>query len=75
VELLVNISAIRIFSMCLSVKFFFKKKTSGGITPNFDLKNVISTYTKEFYLKKNGPNSSNFEGKKIPNRQIFMISL
>ncbi len=30
---------------------------NGKFLPNFDLKNMISTYTKEFLWEKNGPNS------------------
>ncbi len=36
----------------------------GGISPNFDLRNMISTYTKEFPWKKYGPNSPDFREKK-----------
>ncbi len=43
------------------------------ISPNFDLKNMTSTYTKEFPWKKNGPNSSDLEKKQLPNRQIFLM--
>jgi hypothetical protein len=32
--------------------------------PNFDLKNVISTYTQVFSWKRNGPNSPYFEREK-----------
>ncbi len=32
------------------------------ISPNFNLKNMISTFTKAFAWKKNGPNSLDFEG-------------
>jgi len=35
------------------------------ISPNFDLKNKISTYTKDFSKKHNGSNSPNFKEKKI----------
>ncbi len=38
-----------------SVCLFF-----GEILPNFDLKNMISTYTKDF-ARKNGPNSPDFQ--------------
>jgi hypothetical protein len=37
--------------------------------PNFDLKNMILTYAKEFSWKKNGPNSPYFDF--FPNHQIF----
>jgi hypothetical protein len=40
--------------------FFF---SFGDISPNFDLKNMISTYTKDFSWKKNDLNSPDFEGK------------
>jgi hypothetical protein len=33
------------------------------ISPKFDLKNMISTYTKVFPKGKNGPNSPYFKGK------------
>ncbi len=32
----------------------------GRISPNFDLKNMISTYTKDFPREKYGPNSPDF---------------
>jgi len=43
----------------------------GEILPNFDLKYMISTYTKDFPWKKNGPNSPDFD---FQIAQIFMIS-
>jgi hypothetical protein len=43
--------------------------------PNSNLKNIISTYTKDFSWK-NDPNSPGLEKKKSnhPNHQIFLIS-
>jgi hypothetical protein len=38
--------------------------------PNFDLKNMISTYTKDFPWRK----LARFRKKKFPDRQIFNIS-
>jgi uncharacterized membrane protein len=35
----------------------------GEVSPNFDLKNMISTYRKDFSMEKNGPNTQNFEKK------------
>ncbi len=35
------------------------------ILPNFNLKNIITTYTQTIFYGKNDPNSSNFE-KKFP---------
>jgi hypothetical protein len=36
---------------------------------------MITTYEKDFFSwKQNGPNSSYFKEKKIPNSQILMIS-
>jgi hypothetical protein len=46
---------------------------TGEVLPNLDLKNTILTYTKDFSRKKY-PNLPDFEGKKISNCQIFMIS-
>jgi len=43
-----------------------------SVSPNFDLKNMISTYTKGFLVKKNDPNSPDFESNQ--NLQIFMMS-
>jgi hypothetical protein len=41
---------------------------NGDFSPNFDLKNIILTYTKKNLMgKENGPNSPDFELKKIPN--------
>jgi len=39
--------------------FFFGDE----ISPKFDLKNKISSYSKDFPWKKNGPNSPYFKGK------------
>jgi hypothetical protein len=36
----------------------------GEIWSNFDLKNMISTYTQDLYKEK-GPNSPDFERKKV----------
>ncbi len=44
------------------------------ISPNFDLKNMISTYTKDFICGKKMEQIRQILEKKIPNRQIFMIS-
>jgi hypothetical protein len=44
---------------------------TGEFSPNPYLKNMISTYRKDFPLK-NDPNLPDF--KKITNRQIFIIS-
>jgi len=46
----------------------------GEISPNFDLKNMISTYKQRIFHGKNGQNLQNFEEIKFPGRQIFMIS-
>jgi hypothetical protein len=36
----------------------------GAISPNLDLKNMISTYAKDFFsMEKNGPNSPDFKEK------------
>jgi hypothetical protein len=35
---------------------------SSEVSPNFDLKNMISTFTKDLPWEKNGPNSPDFEG-------------
>jgi hypothetical protein len=43
---------------------------TGEFLPNFNLKNMISTYAK---VEKNGPNLSDFEEKKIQISRIFMI--
>jgi hypothetical protein len=45
----------------------------GKISPNFDLKNMISTYTMDFPWE-NGPNLTDFLRKKIQVHQIFMVS-
>jgi hypothetical protein len=37
----------------------------GKISPNFDLENMISTYTMDFPWEKNGPNSKDFKRKKF----------
>jgi len=41
---------------------FFK---GGKISPNFDLKYIISSYIKVFPWKKKNPNSLDFEEKKF----------
>ncbi len=48
----------------------------GGISPNFELKNMISTHTEDLSYNKdlNGTNSPDFEEFFFSNRQIFMIS-
>jgi hypothetical protein len=49
----------------------------GEISPNFDLKNMISTYTKGFSMKKMAQILHIWKKKEIfffPDRQIFMIS-
>jgi hypothetical protein len=46
---------------------------TGEFSPNFDLKNMISPYTKDFSWKKN-PNSPDFKEYFFENRQIFMTS-
>jgi hypothetical protein len=38
---------------------------TGEFSPNFDLKNMNSTYTKEFSWQNNGPNSLDFKEKKF----------
>jgi hypothetical protein len=43
-------------------------------SPNFGLKNMISINIKGFFHGENGPNLPDFKEKKIPNRQILMIS-
>jgi hypothetical protein len=43
------------------------------VLPNFDLKNMILTYKKDF-SRKNGPNLPDFKGKKIQKHQKYMIS-
>jgi hypothetical protein len=58
----------------VSVCFFL-----GEISPNFDLKNMVSTYTKDFnkflkkvaWKKKKGRNSPDFHSKKIPKSPEF----
>jgi hypothetical protein len=50
-----------------SVFFFFP----GQISPNFDLKNMISTYAKDFSKKKYGPNSPDFKDFKKPKSPDF----
>jgi hypothetical protein len=47
--------------MYLQASVFFR----GEILPNFNLKNMILTYTKGFSWKKKGPNFPDFEGIKI----------
>jgi hypothetical protein len=42
---------------------YIKKNSFGDISPNFDLENMISTYTKDFSWKKNDLNSPDFEEK------------
>jgi hypothetical protein len=45
----------------------------GEFSPNFDLKNMISTYRKDFSLvKKWSKNSPVYKFKTIPNRQSFI---
>jgi hypothetical protein len=46
---------------------------TGEFTPNFDLKNMISTYTNDFSWKKMAQIRQMFK-KFFSNRQIFMIS-
>jgi hypothetical protein len=47
----------------------------GEISPNFDLKKYDFDLYKGIFHEKNGPNSRDLEKKKkIPDRQIFMIS-
>ncbi len=43
------------------------------VLPNFDLKNMILTYIKDF-SRKNGPNLPDFRGNKIQKHQKCMIS-
>jgi hypothetical protein len=38
---------------------------TGKFSPNFNVKNMISTYTKDFSWEKSGPNSPNFKLKKF----------
>jgi hypothetical protein len=45
----------------------------GKFLPNFDLKNMISTYTMDFPWEK-WPKFERFQKKKIQVHQIFMIS-
>ncbi len=42
----------------------------GEIFPNFDLKNIISTHTKDFLSKKKRPKFARFWKRKFPNRQM-----
>ncbi len=44
----------------------------GEISPNFDLKNMISTFTKDFSMQKRA--QIHQISKKNQNRQIFMMS-
>ncbi len=46
---------------------------TGEFLPKFDLKNMISTYAKDFSWKIL-PKFAIFQKEKIPNCQIFMIS-
>jgi hypothetical protein len=47
----------------------------GKISPNFDLININSTYTKDFPWKQKWPKFGRFwKTKKFPSCQIFMIS-
>jgi hypothetical protein len=46
---------------------------TGEFLPKFDLKNMISTYAKDFSWKKL-LKSARFQKEKIPNRRVFMIS-
>jgi len=55
---------------CVFCFFFWR----GGGGANFDLKNMISTYTKDFICGKKMEQIRQILEKKIPNRQIFMIS-
>ncbi len=48
---------------------------TGKFSPNFNVKIMISTYTKDFFHgEKSGPNSPKFKFKKIPNRQSLIIT-
>jgi hypothetical protein len=58
------------FIFRILAKFSAAKRSSptsffsfGEISPNFDLQNMISTYTKDFPCKKDGPNSPDFYDK------------
>jgi hypothetical protein len=47
---------------------------TGVFSPNFDLKNMISTYTKDFlWEKKNPPNSPDFEEFFFSNWPFFFM--
>jgi hypothetical protein len=47
----------------------------GKISPNFDLKNMILIYAKDFSMEENGPNLQDFEKKKkVSKSRFFMIS-
>jgi len=63
------------FSLSLSGSFSFGEGGFGGgeISRKFDLKNMISTYTKDFSWR-NWSKFARFQRKINPIRQIFMIS-
>jgi len=44
---------------------------TGEFPSNFYLKNMISTYTKDFFVGKKWPKYATFQRKEIPNRHIF----
>ncbi len=46
---------------------------TGEFAPNFHLKDMILTYTKDFSWKEKAQNRQ-ISKKKMPNHQIFMIS-
>jgi hypothetical protein len=62
------------FSIFLPLGLFLLGRGVSGaeISPKFDLKNVISTYTKDF-SGRNWPKFARFQRKINPIRQIFMI--
>jgi hypothetical protein len=55
---------LRACDLVLGWYIFIMFRTSvsfnGKVLPNFDLKNMISTYTKDFSWGKNGPNLPDF---------------
>jgi hypothetical protein len=53
---------------------FFFFSSLGEVSQTFDLKNMISTYSKDFPWKKNGQNLPDLLKKRFPYHQIFMIS-
>jgi len=61
--------------MCrLGWGFFFFFALGGEISPNFDLKNMSSTYTKDFsWGEKKELNSPDFEGKNKSHISRFFI--